>query len=632
MCGIFGVIQADNPSNSIDKFISLGKMSETRGKEATGYFLNYDNDINFFKSPNRFSSRKNIKQVKSEKNKKQINFLVGHTRLKTEGDESNHENNQPCTTNNFFLVHNGIITNHKEIKHKYKFNNVELDSIVILDLMESKSNDKNYLEKFISCIKELSGEITICLYSTAEKKFIFYTNTGSLFFLVDDNNVIKEFASEKWILKKSKNKNCKIYQLDSFNGFVTNKDGRIVENFTIKNQGKEENYINIESIKKDTYKKKIKIPNLKRCSKCILPDTVPFITFDKDNVCNFCNNHVKIPLKDKTELKNILTDEENLIVGFSGGRDSSYGMLIAKSFFKGNIISVSYDWGMITELARRNQSRVTGKLGVEHVWASADIPKKRENIRKNLYAWLEKPDLGMIPILMAGDKVWQKILDNLADKNNSNYVLQFQSPYEVAQFKYGFSGVKPQFKYENKKFLNTSLSFKFKLFIYYFFGILKNYRYWNSSLWDSLVGYIAFNFNKTKLLYPFEYIEFNEEEIDKTLEENFQWEFDIYNPSSWRIGDGTAPFYNFIYWEYCGFTENDFFRSNQIRDGKLNRSEALKKTLFENQSKEVRIREYLKYINADYDLVIKKLTGAINKNTKVKDWIFSTYEEYESRK
>ena len=43
-----------------------------------------------------------------------------------------------------FLVHNGIITNHKEIKHKYKFNNVELDSIVILDLMESKSNDKNY--------------------------------------------------------------------------------------------------------------------------------------------------------------------------------------------------------------------------------------------------------------------------------------------------------------------------------------------------------------------------------------------------------------------------------------------------------------------------------------------------------
>ena len=81
---------------------------------------------------------------------------------------------------------------------------------------------------------------------------------------------------------------------------------------------------------------------------------------------------------------------------------------------------------MITELARRNQARVSGKLGVEHVWASADIQKKRSNIKKNLYAWLEKPDLGMITILMAGYKVWQKILDDLADKNNSNYVLQFQ--------------------------------------------------------------------------------------------------------------------------------------------------------------------------------------------------------------
>ena len=62
-------------------------------------------------------------------------------------------------------------------------------------------------------------------------------------------------------------------------------------------------------------------------------------------------------------------------------------MLIAKSFFKGNIISVSYDWGMITELARRNQSRVTGKLGVEH--GLQQIYQKEKNIRKNLYAWLE---------------------------------------------------------------------------------------------------------------------------------------------------------------------------------------------------------------------------------------------------
>ena len=60
---------------------------------------------------------------------------------------------------------------------------------------------------------------------------------------------------------------------------------------------------------------------------------------------------------------------------------------------------------MVTELARRNQARVVGKLGIEHIWISADILKKRGHIKKNLLAWLEKPHAGLIPILMAGDKV-----------------------------------------------------------------------------------------------------------------------------------------------------------------------------------------------------------------------------------
>ncbi len=32
--------------------------------------------------------------------------------------------------------------------------------------------------------------------------------------------------------------------------------------------------------------------------------------------------------------------------------------------------------------------------------------KKRKNIKLNLESWLKKPKLGMIPLLMAGDKHW----------------------------------------------------------------------------------------------------------------------------------------------------------------------------------------------------------------------------------
>ena len=71
-----------------------------------------------------------------------------------------------------------------------------------------------------------------------------------------------------------------------------------------------------------------------------------------------------------------------------------------------NPIAYTYDWGMITDLARRNVARLCGKLGIENILVSADIRVKRRNIRLNLESWLKKPKLGMIPVLMAGDKHW----------------------------------------------------------------------------------------------------------------------------------------------------------------------------------------------------------------------------------
>ena len=59
---------------------------------------------------------------------------------------------------------------------------------------------------------------------------------------------------------------------------------------------------------------------------------------------------------------------------------------------------------MVTDLGRRNISRMCAELGVENIIVAADIEKKRRNITMNLKAWLTSPHLGMISILTAGDK------------------------------------------------------------------------------------------------------------------------------------------------------------------------------------------------------------------------------------
>jgi glucosamine--fructose-6-phosphate aminotransferase (isomerizing) len=65
-----------------------------------------------------------------------------------------------------------------------------------------------------------------------------------------------------------------------------------------------------------------------------------------------------------------------------------------------------------------------------------------------------------------------------------------------------------------------------------------------------------------------------QKQIDDTLAE-YDWEKAPDTNTTWRIGDGTAAFYNYVYYTVTGFTEHDTFRSNQIREGDLNREEAL---------------------------------------------------------
>ena len=70
---------------------------------------------------------------------------------------------------------------------------------------------------------------------------------------------------------------------------------------------------------------------------------------------------------------------------------------------------------MVTDLGRRNISRMSSILGVENIIVAANIETKK-NIKMNLEAWLKKPHLGMISLLTAGDKHFFNILS--LSKNN----------------------------------------------------------------------------------------------------------------------------------------------------------------------------------------------------------------------
>ena len=263
---------------------------------------------------------------------------------------------------------------------------------------------------------------------------------------------------------------------------------------------------------------------------------------------------------------------------------------------------------MVNDLARRNIARVCGKLGVENILVSADISWKRENIRKNILAWLKKPHLGMVPLFMAGDKYFFYYTDRVKKQTGLRLNIWGINPLENTDFKVGFLGVPPD--HHKKRIYSLSAKRQVKLLLKMGKNILDNPQYLNRSVWDTLGSFVSRSVVPHRDYYHmYDYYRWDEKEIEKLVLDEYQWETAIDTKTTWRIGDGTAPFYNYIYYTVAGFSEYDTFRSNQIREGMLSRDEGLRLVTIENQPRYPSIKWYTEILNLDFQSTINHINS-----------------------
>jgi len=351
---------------------------------------------------------------------------------------------------------------------------------------------------------------------------------------------------------------------------------------------------------------------MRRCVRCILPETMPFIKFNAEGICNYCLNYKKIKVKGEEALEELAAKyrsrngKPDCVLSFSGGRDSSFGLHYLKKVLRMNPIAFTYDWGMVADIGRRNQARMVGKLGVEHVIMAANIPKKRKFIRENIEAWLERPHLGMVPLFMAGDKMVEYYVGKAAKNYGIKLIFLCRgNELETSEYKFGFLGVRDS---EPRGIMHEMpVIERVKLALSSIWQYILNPAYLNSSAWDTLFAYRVTCMMRFNFVYLWHYVRWEEEKIVSTLKREYDWETEKDTILTWRTDDGTSPFYNYIYVTIAGFTENDAFRSNQIREGILTRSEALRIIEQENQPRYEAIKDYLKKVGLDYDEVIRRI-------------------------
>ena len=136
---------------------------------------------------------------------------------------------------------------------------------------------------------------------------------------------------------------------------------------------------------------------------------------------------------------------------------------------------------------------------------------------------------------------------------------------------------------------------------------LRNPAYINVSLFDTLHAFYSTYVLKDVYINTYDYIHWDEDEIVSLLRNTYDWEIATDTTTTWRIGDGTAAFYNYIYHTIAGFSEIDTFRSNQIREGVLTREEALRLAEEENQPRIESLEWYAETIRFNLEEAIERI-------------------------
>ncbi len=138
---------------------------------------------------------------------------------------------------------------------------------------------------------------------------------------------------------------------------------------------------------------------LKRCKKCLLPETHETIIFDDDGICSVCRqNEFKKEKIDWTSKKGELdeliaqykgTGDYDCIVPFSGGKDSTWTLYYLMKEYKLKPLVVRFDHGFLRPNLNENTIKVLRNLGADF---HSFTPNWKVVQRLMLQSFLEKGD------------------------------------------------------------------------------------------------------------------------------------------------------------------------------------------------------------------------------------------------
>ena len=179
MCGIVGVASEEQVA---DKLINGLLKQEYRGYDSSGLavFGKDSNEVQAIKRAGKVSELQNAIQEVPMRG----NTGIAHTRWATHGVPTETNAHPHHSKGEVYIVHNGIIENHQELRTTlkalgYNFES-ETDSEVIAHLIHAKLNDKSSLAEAVKeAVKDLEGTYALGAIHIREPQVVVAARRGS---------------------------------------------------------------------------------------------------------------------------------------------------------------------------------------------------------------------------------------------------------------------------------------------------------------------------------------------------------------------------------------------------------------------------------------------------------------------
>lgn len=357
------------------------------------------------------------------------------------------------------------------------------------------------------------------------------------------------------------------------------------------------------------------------CKKCLLPTTYLNIKIDNDGVCQFCNNYSPLQYQGTEQLIADIQQPLSLnkskkydcVVGFSGGRDSTYLLWYVVKILKLKPLAVFSDDLFIPEITLQNIEKTCEILGVE--LRSIKHNNLKKCIKHHLKAWLKRPVPETLMFINVGERIgYETLVEKEAIKEGVKLIFGGRTPiqeharYKTDLMKIGYKGGRIAwiFGYLKQVMLNPALATNL-------FCLKTQYKEFMVTWWKKR---LIKKYTLT-IIHPFfNYIEWKEKDIENVLFNELEWKLPPKTKNSDRIGCEVDTLRQYLYLKTLNYNDINIDLSVLIRQGQITKAEAEKLLLLSQSFSEKQVNDIVKKVGIEPQWFFEKLEKQLKKRNK----------------